>query len=73
VYKSDEDWRWIVDHAEIQRIADTIEQRRIELGKTSFQVLIRTGQLLADIAERQGYDVEQIDTIISTNVLISVK
>jgi hypothetical protein len=105
VYKSDEDWRWIADHAEIQRIANTIEQRRKELGKTSgfeklygqvtrlyfggmahhlaelravlrpgaklayvvgdqasfFQVLIRTGQLLADIAERQGYVLEQID------------
>jgi hypothetical protein len=105
VYKSDEDWRWIADHAEIQHIANTIEQRRKELGKTSgfeklygqvtrlyfggmarhlselrtvlrpgaklayvvgdqasfFQVLIRTGQLLADIAERQGYAVDKID------------
>ncbi len=35
VYKSDEDHKWVAYHPEIQRIADAIESRRIELGKTS--------------------------------------
>ena len=35
VYRADDDDRWIAEHAEIQRIADVIEARRIELGKTS--------------------------------------
>ena len=35
VYKGDDDDQWIVHHPEIQRIADQIERRRIELGKTS--------------------------------------
>jgi hypothetical protein len=35
VYKHDTDDQWIAGHPEIQRIADAIEQRRIELGKTS--------------------------------------
>lgn len=35
VYKSDDDDQWVVEHPEIQRIADAIETRRIELGKTS--------------------------------------
>ena len=35
VYKIDDDDRWISDHPEIQRIAESIEARRIELGKTS--------------------------------------
>lgn len=35
VYKSDDDDQWIAEHPEIQRIADEIEARRIELGKTS--------------------------------------
>ena len=35
VYKSDSDHELIADHAEIQRIAEAIEARRIELGKTS--------------------------------------
>lgn len=105
VYKGDEDDRWVVDHPEIQRIADEIEQRRIELGKTSgfeklygkvtklyfggmarhlatlrpalrpnarlayvvgdqasyLRVMIRTGQLLGDIAEALGYELERID------------
>jgi hypothetical protein len=94
VYKADDDDLWVEDHPEIQRIANTIEARRIELGKTSgferqyhrvtrlyfggmarhlaqlrrilrpgaqlayvvgdqasyLRVMIRTGQLLADIA-----------------------
>src|SRR5438876_8759375 len=35
VYKEDDDDRWVATHAEIQRIAEAIEARRIELGKTS--------------------------------------
>lgn len=35
VYKSDTDDQWVQEHPEIQRIADAIETRRIELGKTS--------------------------------------
>jgi hypothetical protein len=35
VYKGDNDDIWIYEHKEIQRLADTIEKRRIELGKTS--------------------------------------
>ncbi len=35
VYKSDDDDQWVVEHPEIQRIAQAIESRRIELGKTS--------------------------------------
>jgi hypothetical protein len=105
VYKSDRDDLLVADHDEIQRIADAIEARRIELGKTSgferlyarvtklyfggmarhlsdlrsilrpgaqlayvvgdqasyLRVMIRTGQLLADIAESLGYQVTGID------------
>lgn len=105
VYKGDDDDRWVADHDEIQRIANAIEKRRVELGKTSgferqyhrvtklyfggmarhladlrtvlrpgaqlayvvgdqasyLRVMIRTGQLLADIAESLGYDVVNID------------
>jgi hypothetical protein len=35
VYKGDNDDVWVSDHKEIQAIAETIEKRRIELGKTS--------------------------------------
>jgi len=35
VYKEDNDDQWVVGHPEVQRIADIIEARRIELGKTS--------------------------------------
>lgn len=35
VYVQDDDDLWVRDHQEIQRIADAIEARRIELGKTS--------------------------------------
>ena len=35
VYKSDADDREVVDNVAIQRIADAIEKRRVELGKTS--------------------------------------
>jgi hypothetical protein len=105
VYKSDTDDRLVEDHEEIQRIADAIEARRIELGKTSgferlyarvtklyfggmlrhltdlrpmlrpgaqlayvvgdqasyLRIMIRTGQLLADLAKSVGYEVVNID------------
>ena len=35
VYRSDQDDLLVAHHKEIQRIANTIENRRIELGKTS--------------------------------------
>lgn len=35
VYKADDDDAWVEDQPEVQRIADAIEARRIELGKTS--------------------------------------
>ena len=105
VYKEDDDDRWVADHPEINRIADAIEARRIELGKTSgfermyarvaklyfggmarhlaalrpllkpgarlayvvgdqasyLRVMIRTGELLADIAQSLGYRLKRID------------
>lgn len=105
VYKADTDDRWVAHHAEIQRIAKAIEDRRIALGKTSgferqyhravklyfggmakhlaelrsvlrpgahlayvvgdqksyLQVMIRTGELLADIAQGLGYELMGID------------
>lgn len=105
VYKEDDDERWISEHPEIQRIAEAIEARRIELGKTSgferlyarvtklyfggiarhlaelrtilrpgaqlayvvgdqasyLRVMIRTGQLLADIAQSLGYQLIGMD------------
>ncbi len=105
VYKGDDDHKWIAEHPEIQRIANSIEERRIELGKNSgferlygkvtrlyfggmarhmadlrdvlrpgaqlayvvgdqasyLRVMIRTGQLLSDIAEALGYELLRID------------
>lgn len=105
VYKLDTDDRWVTDNQEIQELAERIESRRVELGKTSgfeklyarvtqlyfggmarhlselrtvlrpgaklayvvgdqasyLRILIRTGQLLAQIAEELGYEVERID------------
>ena len=105
VYKNDADDKFIADHKGVQRIAELIESRRIEMGKTSgferlygrvtrlyfggmaqhlsnlrpalrpgaklayvvgdqasyLRVMIRTGQLLADIAHRLGYEVLGID------------
>ena len=105
VYKSDTDDRLVESHEEIQKIAEAIERRRIELGKTSgferlyarvtklyfggmlrhlmdlrpilrpgaqlayvvgdqasyLRVMIRTGQLLADLANSIGYEVVGID------------
>jgi DNA modification methylase len=105
VYKADTDDLWVKDNQKIQKIADAIESRRVELGKTSgferlyprvtrlyfggmarhfaelttvlrpgarlayvvgdqasyLRVLIRTGELLGEIAEQIGYQVERID------------
>ncbi len=105
IYAADDDDKWVSGHAEIQRIAENIEQRRVELGKTSgfermysratrlyfggmarhlaqlrhvlkpearlayvvgdqasyLQVLIRTGELLADVAQELGYELVRID------------
>jgi hypothetical protein len=105
VYKTDRDDLLVAHHKEINRIADAIERRRIELDKTSgferlyarvtklyfggmaqhlsdlrsilrpgaqlayvvgdqasyLRVMIRTGQLLADIADSLGYKVIGID------------
>jgi len=105
VYKNDTDDQWVAQHAEIQCIAAAIEQRRLDLGKTSgfeklyarvtklyfggmnrhlaalreklkpgaqlayvvgdqasyLRVMIRTGQLLADIAKSLGYEIVSID------------
>lgn len=101
----DDDDAWIENHPEIRRIADAIEARRIELGKTSgferlyarvtklyfggmlkhlaelrpllkpnahlayvvgdqasyLRIMIRTGQLLGQVAESLGYHVQSID------------
>ena len=105
VYRNDDDDRWVDNYPEIQRIAEAIEARRIELGKTSgfermyarvtklyfggmarhlsdlrgvlrpgahlayvvgdqasyLRVMIRTGQLLAEIAQSLGYELVGID------------
>lgn len=105
VYKADQDDLLVSHNEKINRIADTIEKRRIELGKTSgferlyarvtklyfggmarhlselrpllrpgaqlayvvgdqasyLRVMIRTGQLLAEIAESLGYEVAGVD------------
>ncbi len=105
VYKADTDDLWVEKHAEIQAIAQAIEARRIELGKTSgferlyhravklyfggmakhladlrhvlcpgaqlayvvgdqksyLQVMIRTGELLAQLAQGLGYQVVDIE------------
>jgi DNA modification methylase len=107
VYKTDKDEDWVADHQEINRLADEIERRRIEMGKDSgfekqyarvtrlyfggmtrhlaelrailkpgarlayvvgdqasyLRVMIRTGALLADLAQRLGYEVEGIDLV----------
>ncbi len=105
VYRSDNDHHEVADNIEIQRIADAIDKRRVELGKTSgferayarvtrlyfggmrrhlaslrpvlrpgaklayvvgdqasyLRVMIRTGRILAEIAESLGYGVTGID------------
>ncbi len=105
VYKADADDALVAEHDGIQRIARRIEQRRIELGKTSgferqyarvtklyfggmvrhlsglrrrlrpgarlayvvgdqasyLRVMIRTGQILGELAQRLGYELTAID------------
>ena len=105
VYKSDADDREVADNEAVQAIAESIEQRRIALGKTSgferqyarvtrlyfggmvkhlaslravlkpgaklayvvgdqasyLRVMIRTGQILAELAKPLGYEVAGID------------
>jgi len=105
VYKKDNDDEWIHNNKRIASIADRIEAKRIELGKTSgferlyprvtrlyfggmarhfealkrvlkpgarlayvvgdqasyLRVMIRTGELLAEITKEMGYEVERID------------
>ena len=105
VYKADADDALVADHAGIQRIAQLIEKRRIELGKTSgferqyarvtklyfggmvrhlaslrsrlrpgarlayvvgdqasyLRVMIRTGQILGELAQSLGYELTAID------------
>lgn len=104
VYRGDEDDRWVAKFSAVQNLAEEIEARRIELGKTSgferlyhkvtrhyfggmarhfanlrpylkpgarlvyvvgdqasfFRVMIRTGQLLGEIAESLGYRVDEL-------------
>lgn len=105
VYKADTDDLLVEDNIEVQRIANAIEARRIELGKTSgfermyarvtklyfggmkrhlsdlrtilrpgahlgyvvgdqasyLRIMIRTGEILADIAKSLGYELVDID------------
>ena len=105
VYKGDTDDEYVKPFPEVQRIADEIEKRRIELGKTSgfeklyhkvtklyfggmvkhlielqsvlkpgaylayvvgdqasyLRVMIRTGHLIAEIAQTIGYELVRID------------
>ncbi len=105
VYVTDQDDTWIEPFASVQQLAEQIEAKRLELGKTSgfeklyhrvvrlyfggmhrhlravqkmltpgalcayvvgdqesfFQTPVRTGELLAEIAEYCGYKVERID------------
>ncbi len=105
VYKDDDDDLWVSEFQTVQTIARAIEQRRLELGKTSgfeklygrvarlyfggmarhlaalrtvlrpgaqlayvvgdqasyLRVMIRTGQLIAEIAQSLGYEFVRID------------
>jgi hypothetical protein len=105
VYITDTDESWVAEHKEVNRIAEEIERRRLELGKTSgferlyarvaklyfggmarhlatlrdtlrpgamlgyvvgdqasfLRVMIRTGQILASIADSLGYEVIGLD------------
>ncbi len=113
VYKADSDHSWVANIPRIQALADSIEQRRLELRKTSgferqyakvvrlyfggmarhlsdlrtllrpgaklayvvgdqasyFRIMIRTGEILAEVAEQLGYkvlDIELFRTRFST-------
>jgi len=116
IYKGDDDDQWIADFPEIQRIAETIEKRRLELGKDSgfeklyaratklyfggmakhladlrrvlrpgaqlayvvgdqasyLRVMIRTGQILGDIAKSLGYELVDID-LFRTRIATATK
>jgi len=116
VYKGDSDDIWINEVASIQILAQTIEARRVELGKTSgfeklyakltklyfggmarhlahlrsllrpgahlayvvgdqasyFRVMIRTGELLGEIAQGLGYELVSID-LFRTRLATSTK
>ncbi len=105
IFKGDDDEKWILNHRHILDLAESIESRRIELGKTSgferhyhkvvtnyfggmarhlaelksalrpgaqlayvvgdqasfFQIPIRTGKLLSDIAIDLGYQLVNIE------------
>lgn len=105
VYKADDDDAWVAQLPQVQELAQAIEQRRLELGKTSgfeklygrvvllyfggmakhlaslkpflkpgaklayvvgdqasyFRILIKTGEILAEIADSLGYKVLNID------------
>ncbi|OPZ09489.1 MAG: DNA methylase [candidate division BRC1 bacterium ADurb.BinA292] len=105
IYQQDRDEQWVKGNKRVQDLADKIEARRIELGKTSgferlyarvtrsyfggmyrhladlrdflkpgawlgyvvgdqasyLRIMIRTGQILGEIAEELGYRVESID------------
>ncbi len=105
IYKGDDDDQWVSEFPEIQRIANEIEKRRIELEKDSgfeklyaratklyfggmakhladlrkvlrpgaqlayvvgdqasyLRMMIRTGQILGDIAKTLGYELVDID------------
>ena len=105
VYKTDSDDVMVAEHPEIQEIARTIEERRVQMGKTSgferlyprvtrlyfggmmrhlaslrpvlrpkaklayvvgdqasyLRVMIRTGRILADLAQSLGYQVTDVD------------
>ena len=105
VYKEDTDHLWVAENEKISTIANQIEKRRIELGKTSgferlyprvtklyfggmarhleelksvlkpgarlayvvgdqasyLRVMIRTGELLAEIAQGMGYELQRVD------------
>ncbi len=105
VYKYDDDDQWIARNRKIQMLANSIEDRRIAMGKTSgfeklyarvtklyfggmarhlteltsvlkpgaqlayvvgdqasyLQVLIKTGEILAEIAHEIGYEVQRVD------------
>lgn len=61
VYKGDDDSHWVAHHPGVQEIADTIETRRIDLGKTSgFERLYATvtrlyfGGMTRHLAELRG-------------------
>lgn len=105
IYKNDDDDKWILDNKRILELADSIEKKRIELGKSSgfeklygkvtlqyfggmakhfanlrpvlkkgallayvvgdqasyFRIMIRTGEILAEIAQSLGYELVDSD------------